>query len=506
MYCKYFGFDELPFSVTPDPRFNHKSLSSEDSLARLHYGIETKKGFILILGDAGTGKTTLLRRAMHSFSDRVDYAYIFNPRLKFVALLRSMLTDLGVTANSTDKDGLLDQLNKFVLQQHTRGRIVTCILDEAQGLGDNVLEELRLLGNLETDREKLIQIVLAGQLELEWRLERPNMRQFKQRITQRIVLQPLEIDEIGAYLATRLRQAGYTGEVLFDNAATDRISRYSLGIPRLINSICDNALARTWRNRMRQVTGELIDETAVELRLVRVPEAVPLSQIGQHKLPLEADVAPNLVGTETGFSRDAVIKPEYTGADQPQHRRLGYLIGLIQERFAFIALAAVFVSVLGIVVWSLMGEQYEARLKNVPPLESHSHARTVTVAPALPTARRVQNGDSGRSPDTEIAPSSSITQVPNVNKENAVGVREPKVAVHQRDENRPIRRTVFRVSGASFLRNKPRANAEVIATLRPGIRIEVTALGGEYFLVRALDAENLHGFVHKEDAFFEPVR
>ncbi len=167
MYRNHFGFEELPFSVTPDPRFIYNSANYEEVLGKLRYGIEAKKGFIVVSGEAGTGKTTLLRRLMRSFSDRIAYAYIFNPRLKFTSLLRAILKDLGIPARATDKESMLEQINEYVLRQHKQGRIVTWIFDEAQGLSDEVLEELRLLGNLETDSEKLIQIILVGQPELE---------------------------------------------------------------------------------------------------------------------------------------------------------------------------------------------------------------------------------------------------------------------------------------------------------------------------------------------------
>jgi general secretion pathway protein A len=268
MYCKHFGLKELPFNMTPNPRFVYKNAVAEEVLSKLRYGIEAKKGFFVLTGEAGTGKTTLLRLLMRSFPDTVAYAYIFNPRLKFSALLRALLNDLGIPATEADKASMLEQLNGYLLEQHKRGHIVTCILDEAQGLSDEVLEELRLLGNLETDSEKLIQIILVGQPELERRLDQAKLRQLKQRISHRHVLNPLQAHEVGPYLAARLNQAGYKGGQLFNPTAVERISYYSRGIPRLINSICDNALIRACRIGTHEITVELIDEAAVELRLL----------------------------------------------------------------------------------------------------------------------------------------------------------------------------------------------------------------------------------------------
>jgi len=513
MYCEYFGFDEMPFSVTPDPRFDYNSAISEDVLNRLRYGIEGRKGFILVTGEAGTGKTTLLRRVMRSFPDRVDFAYSFNPRLKFPALLRAMLKDLGISATSKDKESMLEQLNSYVLQQHAQGRIVSCIFDEAQGLSESVLEDLRLLGNLETDREKLIQIVLVGQPELESRLDTPNLHQMKQRISQRIVLHPLRLDEIGAYLAARLSQAGYRGKALFDAAAAERIGRYSRGIPRLINTICDNALVRAWQNEMQQVTGELVDESAIGLCLFQVSQGVeppPSPLICTKKFPQDLPDKTNRAETARDSVTDTVAESEakFPPAISKIRRALADLISHVkQERFAFTTLAACFVLVLGSLALSMLGPQGEAQYLKVSRIESHGHAPVITVVPPLPAALPVQSGETVRSPHSGVPPLSLITQTQNRGKESAdVGTQRQPEVVHVRDVNRPMTRTVFRVSEASFLRNKPSANADVITTLRPGIRVEVIAAGGEYFTVHALGAEDIYGFVHKEDAFFEPVR
>ena len=269
MYEKHFGFLELPFSVSPDPRFFYSNPVYREALVTLHYGIEARKGFVIITGEAGTGKTTLLRMLMHNLDSAIHTAFIFNPRLSFPALLRFVLSDLGIASSAKDRLKLTEQLNDHLIEQLKKGQTVALLVDEAQALSDEILEELRLLSNLETDREKLIQIVLMGQPELERKLDEPVLRQLKQRVTLRCRLFPLSQHEVGLYIASRLKTAGYKGQELFVPEAVEKITRYSNGIPRLVNAICDNALVIASTASKKHVSAEMIEEVALDLNLTR---------------------------------------------------------------------------------------------------------------------------------------------------------------------------------------------------------------------------------------------
>jgi len=272
MYEKHFGFVELPFNVSPDPRFFYTNPVYREALVTLHYGIETRKGFVIITGEAGTGKTTLLRMLMHNLDSAIHTSFIFNPRLSFTALLRFILSDLGVASSAKDRLKLTEQLNSHLIEQLKKGHTVALLVDEAQALSDEILEELRLLSNLETDREKLIQIVLMGQPELEHKLDQPELRQLKQRVTLRCRLLPLSQPEVGLYIASRLKTAGYEGKELFVPEAVEQITRYSNGIPRLINVICDNALVIASAASKKHVSAEMIEEAAGDLKLTGQPQ------------------------------------------------------------------------------------------------------------------------------------------------------------------------------------------------------------------------------------------
>src|SRR5918999_6384229 len=219
MYNRYFGFVKSPFSVTPDPRFFYSNSVYLEAYANLRYGIEAKKGFIAITGEVGTGKTTLLRKLMRSLDSSIHTVFIFNTAVSFNELLRLILLDLGLPAQGKDRLAMIDELNTYLIEQVKQGDIVCLLIDEVQNLRNESLEGLRLLSNLETDREKLLQIVLMGQPELQIKLARPNLRQLRQRIAIRCEITPLKGKEVGSYINFRLRVAGYQSEDLFEREA-----------------------------------------------------------------------------------------------------------------------------------------------------------------------------------------------------------------------------------------------------------------------------------------------
>ena len=236
MYLDFYGFREKPFNLTPDPRFVFLSRNHREAFAHLLYGISNRVGFISLTGEVGSGKTTVLRALLNQLdADRYRTALIFNPRLSGPELLQSINRELGISSPSSDHSSPLDALNSFLLQQNAEGRIVVLVIDEVQNLEAPVLEQIRLISNLETDREKLIQIVLSGQPEFAQTLEKKEMRQLSQRITVRYHLQPLDFQDTVGYINHRLVTAGGKGGDLFSRKALKRIYHFSQGLPRLIN-------------------------------------------------------------------------------------------------------------------------------------------------------------------------------------------------------------------------------------------------------------------------------
>ena len=285
MYGKHFGLVELPFSVTPDPRFSYTNSLYQEAFANLRYGIEARKGFIVITGEAGTGKTTLLRRLMRTVEATVHTAFVFNTHLNFTELLRLVLSDLGVAHSANDRLTLMARLNDYLIEQLHKDHVVSVLVDEAQDLSDAMLEELRLLSNLETDRAKLIQIVLMGQPELERKLDQPELRQLKQRVAVRCRLAPLRSDEVAPYINSRLQTVGYKGKELFDFGSVQKIALYSRGIPRLVNVICDNALLIAYATSQSKVSAKIIDEVARDLRLTEPPLRSRRQRKNENPLP-----------------------------------------------------------------------------------------------------------------------------------------------------------------------------------------------------------------------------
>ncbi len=242
MYLKHFGFTEEPFNITPDPRFLFFAKHHQEAYDHLVYGIKNRKGFIELTGEVGCGKTTICRAVFAALPSNVATALVLNPCLTETQLMRAILDDFGLTVRGRDRLTYLQRLNRFLLDQLAEGNNVALIIDEAQDLSTGVLEQVRLLSNLETDQHKLLQIVLCGQPELKERLAASDLRQLRQRITVRCHLLPLTEEEVAQYIERRLLIAGRADGKLFDSDAVRRVYRYSGGIPRLINAVCDVSL------------------------------------------------------------------------------------------------------------------------------------------------------------------------------------------------------------------------------------------------------------------------
>lgn len=243
MYLDFYGFREKPFNLTPDPRFVFLSKNHREAFAHLLYGIENRTGFMALTGEVGLGKTTVLRSLMSQLdTDHYRTAMIFNPCLSPPELLQNITREFGISARSSNSGDLLDALNTFLLEQNAAGRTVVLAIDEVQDLETQVLEQIRLISNLETDKEKLIQIVLSGQPEFVQILKKKEIRQLSQRITVRYHLKPMDFEDTVRYIGHRLEVAGGRGGVIFSRPALKRIYGYSRGVPRLINAACDRAL------------------------------------------------------------------------------------------------------------------------------------------------------------------------------------------------------------------------------------------------------------------------
>ncbi|HXX34954.1 MAG TPA: AAA family ATPase, partial [Thermodesulfobacteriota bacterium] len=243
MYLNFYGFREKPFNLTPDPRFVFLSKTHKEAFAHLLYGVNHRVGFIALTGEVGSGKTTVLRSLLSQLdADHHRTALIFNPCVSPDVLLQSINREFGIPTNTSNHTSFLDSLNVFLLQQNAEGRTVVLVIDEAQNLEAPVLEQIRLISNLETDREKLIQIILSGQPELVQFLKKNEMRQLSQRINVRYHLQAMDFQDTVHYINHRLEVAGGRGGALFSGKALRRIYRYSGGLPRLVNAACDRAL------------------------------------------------------------------------------------------------------------------------------------------------------------------------------------------------------------------------------------------------------------------------
>ncbi len=242
MYEGFYELSESPFSITPDPKFLFYSRRHREAYDHLFYGISQRKGFIQLTGEVGAGKTTLCRALLEELGSGFSTALILNPTMTEIQLLRTILKELGLSYKGNDRLRLMERLNLFLLSELSEGRDVVLIIDEAQDLSDKLLEQIRLLSNLETDQRKLLQIVLMGQPELRDKLDRHELRQLRQRITVRYHLSPLSRHETDFYLRHRLQIAGANGRPTFSPWAVRSIHRYSRGVPRLVNAVADKTL------------------------------------------------------------------------------------------------------------------------------------------------------------------------------------------------------------------------------------------------------------------------
>jgi general secretion pathway protein A len=274
MYKNFYKLQRNPFEITPDPSFLFPTSRHKEALAALYYGVRRHKGFVVMTGEVGTGKTLLVRWLLQLLKGTgVAYAYVFNSRLSSLEFLEFIAGDFGLTTTGKNKSDLLLEFGRFLITRHQQKLTTVLVVDEAHHLAAEVLEEIRLLTNLETAQDKLLQILLVGQPELDEKLDLVELRQLKQRIALRARLEPLDREETYGYVARRLQLAGASSDTnsLFPDDAVAEVYRYSRGIPRLINTICENALITAYARQLRSVSVEIVNEVAQDFRLSVVP-------------------------------------------------------------------------------------------------------------------------------------------------------------------------------------------------------------------------------------------
>src|ERR1700739_1468140 len=268
MYKEFYGLRANPFNVNPDPRYLFLTRHTEEALACLTYGIQSRKGFVLLTGEVGTGKTTLINKLLEWLRlQQVATAFIFNSRMNVPQFLDYMMADFGIPCETKSKSQILQRLYNWLLDRYRAGETAGRLGEEGQNLGDEVLEEIRMLTNLETFTEKLLQIVLVGQPELEAKLKQPQLRQLRQRLTLRGKTHALTLDETKAYVQQRLRIAGSNGQQIFEPEAVVAIHRYASGIPRVINLLCEHCLVSAFVDQQKIIAPSVVDGVARDFDL-----------------------------------------------------------------------------------------------------------------------------------------------------------------------------------------------------------------------------------------------
>jgi len=309
MYEKFYGLTRSPFELSPDPRFFVPTPSHHEALAALSYGVMKRKGFVVVTGEVGTGKTLLIRYLLESIGrSNVAFAFVYNPRLSVPEFLSYVLSDLKLSLTGRTKGEMLSYLNDYLLLRSLRGAVTAIIVDEAHLLSWELMEEIRLLTNLETSQHKLVQMVLVGQPELDHKLDSPELRQLKQRVSLRCRLEPLTFEQLRGYIHRRLELAGANSHAttIFPDETIALIYGFSQGIPRVINNLCENSLISGYGKQTKEITAELVRDVASDLRLN--PITVGSTERQQEPGPVEAI---RLVSTGGAMSEPlSLLEPE----------------------------------------------------------------------------------------------------------------------------------------------------------------------------------------------------
>jgi len=306
MYLSFYGLDQHPFNATPDPRFLFLTPSHREALAQLMYGVQENKGFIVLTGEVGTGKTTLLQTLLKRLDATTAIAYIYNSTLPFEELLEYMLADFGIAKPGESRAQRLFALNNFLIERRRAGQNTVLLIDEAQNLDVPTLEQVRMLSNFESTTEKLLQILLVGQPELKVKLDLPELRQLKQRIGLRCRISPLTATETRDYIRTRLRIAGARHAQIFTEAAVLRITEYAGGIPRVINILCDHCLLVGYADQVREIDRDIVERGIQYLEDGALPKRRPGSFFQERRRRLWPWAAGAALAAVTGASAVAL--------------------------------------------------------------------------------------------------------------------------------------------------------------------------------------------------------
>jgi general secretion pathway protein A len=490
MYNEYFGFLAPPFSATPDSRIFYDNELYREAFANLRYGIEWRKGLIVMTGEVGTGKTTLLDKVIRDLGSTIQVIFISYDQLNSTELIQLISRELGLVSDGQDRVASIEQLREYLIAQSRRRRIVALLIDEAQDLSDETFESVRFLSNFQYSGEKLLQIVLTGQPELQFRLNQPKLHHLKQRIVIHSRLAPLTNDEVSRYILFRVRGAGFRGKDLFDAEVLGDISLFSGGIPRLINIICDNALLLAYAGGKKTITTEIVQEVARDLGLANLAEPKPSASSAEAAIrDLDLQTIP-----ATSMAVAAV----------PRLRRRNRSLAWVPIGMPLALIA------LGGAGAALYSQQIKGYFEQVPASENRR----------LATRPIYQNRSvTFQTSESELSLGLSESVIPvrakpeNLPKDRVTPQADaPTSEQPQPQESSPKKRDsrlgTFEVVGhSSFVRGSPRAEAKIIATLEPSTRIRVVSAKGDYLQVHAVfEGKAIRGYVHREDAFFERPR
>jgi general secretion pathway protein A len=507
MYNEYFGFLESPFTATPNSRFFYTNDLYKEALANLRYGIEWKKGLIVMTGEVGTGKTTLLGKIMRDLEATTRPVFVSYDHLTYLELLRIVSRELGLPCAGQDRLAMIERLREYLIVQQNKGHIVALLVDEAQNLSDEMFEDIRFLSNFETEAEKLLQIVLTGQPELEARLDQPNLRHIKQRIVLHCRLAPLKSYEVGRYIDLRLREAGYNGKDLFDRDVVGKIAFYSDGIPRLINIICDNALLLAFAGSKKEVTTEMILEVARDLGLKNRSEFKTETGPPVGKSIAEAEQAQEFLDDEPWSPEVIGTKDPIELQTEPIRREKGQL--------AWLPIGISLALTVGGAGGVFYSQQIRDFFRKTTQQTTAAEDRHLSVqGPDQVNLAANRAGESQGAVTLIESHAASPTNAGGPNAQRAEPQTSGSKAKQTRLQDHKMEMKektawlgTFRVVGPySFVRRSPRSDAEIIATLQPRTQVKVVSATGDYFRIQAAtEGRTIRGYVHREDAFFGPI-
>lgn len=557
MYNDYFGFSEPPFNITPNPRFYYRTQSYDEVLEVVQHGIETRKGIMVVVGEAGSGKTLFLKSLVRDLAPKAKTVIVPNPHADLDEMLQLLIERLELRGPLDDRTARLERLTAHLIEERRQARIVCLLIDEAQDLEAHALDELRLLANLEFEGDALLPIVLIGQTELNLKLDHPSAIRIKQRVALTRNIYPLIRQEVGAYIDSRLNVAGYNKSGLFDAEAIDSIAAHSGGIPRIVNAICDNSLLRAYSMRQSVITARIVDQVGRELRIGAtlslqkqiIPAAVEsgrhdksesFSHQPERRSMLFAPDEQEPAALQQSSDFFVLANPDANNGHAnktPQKSRSDARFGMLRSLpsvrirwYTFAGASVLLLLALNIVNSSQLAGIYSAL---------SGKARTTVADPSTLQSQNSQSIDDlkanralgGRSTSDKIGTKRGQLDVASSKlgneikaddavsganstagqridpaappSENGISKTKPAdAAAGKKNESRTAVVTL-EVVKRSKVRANPNDGSEIIAELEPGDRVSVLAKSRDYYHVRSLDDKTIRGYVHREDAFFE---